>query len=607
MPHSRPGWVARSHSLGKPAASKQTTLKVYLAPHGGLAALKDDVAAVSTPGNARYGKFLSASQYHATYDPTSAEVKAVKTYLKDQHVTTTGVAAHHAYLTVRGTNAHISKAFGVSLAKFQHQGQAVQANTDAVTLPGTIASSVLTVTGLDTTKTKIQHLSSTPAPPPAGFNNARPCSTFYGQVLATKQADYKTPLPKFNGKSLPYAVCGYTGPQLRAAYQGANPSGLDGSGVTVGILDAYASPTIAQDAQTYATNHGDGSYAKNQLTQVTPSAYTNQADCDPSGWFGEETLDVEAVHAMAPGSKVRYYAAASCYDDDFLNGLTKIVNQNKVQVVSNSWGEPDEGENGDALAAYQEVFMQASMQGISVLFSSGDNGDELANTAIKQTDSPASSPYVTAVGGTAAGIGSDGSMTFQTGWGTQKYSLSASGQAWTPVGYLYGAGGGTSSLFNQPSYQKGVVPSSQANGRAVPDVAMDADPTTGMLVGETQTFTDGVRYGEYRIGGTSLASPLFAGQTALMLQNSGGKSAGLLNPLLYKQLNKAAYVDDVSGPGPDAGNVRVDYSNGENASDGLLYSIRTFNQDSSLTVTKGWDNVTGVGSPNAGYINYKLK
>ena len=170
------------------------------------------------------------------------------------------------------------------------------------------------------------------------------------------------------------------------------------------------------------------------------------------------------------------------------------------------------------------------MQGQSFLFSSGDNGDELANTGIKQADASASDPFVTAVGGTSDAIGPDGKFLFQTGWGTEKYSLSTNGKAWTPNGYLYGAGGGESMLFNRPAYQNGVVPSSYGSGRAVPDVGLDADPTTGMLIGLTQTFPDGVAYGEYRIGGTSLASPLFAGFTALRAQAAGRTRVGFLNP-----------------------------------------------------------------------------
>jgi subtilase family serine protease len=177
-----------------------------------------------------------------------------------------------------------------------------------------------------------------------------------------------------------------------------------------------------------------------------------------------------------------------------------------------------------------------------------------------------------------------------------KYSLSADKSSWTvAIPFQYGAGGGESTIFGQPPYQAGITP---AGHRGVPDVAMDADPTTGMLIGQTQAFPDGVYYDQYRIGGTSLASPLFAGMTALAFQHAG-TGVGLLNLTIYG--NSAAFTD-VTGPGPDAGNVRVDYANSVDASGGLLYSVRTFDQDSSLTVAPGWDDVTGLGSPNSGWL-----
>jgi subtilase family serine protease len=187
-------------------------------------------------------------------------------------------------------------------------------------------------------------------------------------------------------------------------------------------------------------------------------------------------------------------------------------------------------------------------------------------------------------------------MAWETGWGTMKYGLSSDGTSWDPLGFLYGSGGGESSLFAQPAYQAGITP---AGARGVPDVAMDADVTTGMLIGETQTFPEGVHYDQYRIGGTSLASPLFAGMTALAFQHAGG-GVGLLNPTIYA--NKNAFTD-VTGAGADAGNVRVDFTNGLDGSDGILYSVRTFDQDLSLAVNPGWDDVTGLGSPNSGWLS----
>jgi subtilase family serine protease len=605
-----PTWVGRADSLGRVAPTAKSTFRVYLAPQRGIEALKADVAKVSDPKSADYRHFLSAAQFHARYDATSATVAKVSNFLRSNRLTVTSVEAHHRYLAVSGANADVQQALNVTLEKFRHRGQVVQANTHAVSLPADVASSVLTVSGLDTTPNLVKHNSAPQkarkvarqavAPPPDGFRNARPCSRYYGQVAAKYKADYKTPLPKFQGKTLPYSVCGYTGPYLRSAYQGANKAGLSGKGVTVAITDAYAAPTIASDANRYAEAHGDGSYTPGQLTQVTPKTYTNQADCDPSGWYGEETLDVEAVHAMAPDSNIRYYASASCFDNDFLATLNKVVDQNKASLVSNSWSDVEQNETPDAVAAYEQIFLQGALQGIGFMFSSGDSGDELAHTSAKQVDYPASDPYATAVGGTSDAIGADGTFKFQTGWGTVKYNLNPEGNGWNSVGFTSGAGGGASSLFNRPSYQNGVVPGSNGAGRGVPDVGLDADPTTGMLIGETQTFSDGVYYDEYRLGGTSLASPLMAGQTALSQQHAGGR-LGFLNPTIYSSKSKPAFTD-VAGSPSDVGNVRADFANTQDESGGVLYSVRLFNHDSSLSTAPGWDNVTGVGSPNANWL-----
>jgi subtilase family serine protease len=600
VPHTAPTWLPGAHSLGDAPGSARSTFRVYLAPRGGMDALKAAVAQVSDPSSAGYRKFVSAPQFHATYDATDATVSTVRGWLSDNKLSVTSVEAHHRYLAVTGSNAAVQQAFGVTMKRFQHRGQVVQANTSAVLVPDAIAPLVSTVSGLDTTVSLVKHN----APPPDGFRNARPCSRYYGQLKATNQADFKTPLPTFNGKALPYAVCGYTGPQFRAAYEGANPTGLSGAGVTVAVIDAYAAPTIAQDAQTYAGRNGDAGYSAGQLTQVVPSSFahggTGPNGCDASGWYGEETLDVEAVHAMASDAKIRYYGARSCYDEDIADTQAEVVDENQASIVTNSYGEPEQVPSASQVAADQALFLQAAMQGITFMFSSGDNGDELANTGLRQTDASANDPYVTAVGGTSDAIGGDGSMLFQTGWGTEKYALSADQKSWTPQGFLYGAGGGVSSVFNKPAYQQGVVPDSYGAGRAVPDVAMDADPTTGMLVGETQTFPEGRHYDEYRIGGTSLASPLFAGMTALASQHVGGR-LGFLNPTLYSQAGSTVFRD-VKGTPPDAGNIRVDYANSLDPTGGLLYSVRTFNQDSSLATRPGWDDVTGVGSPNAGWL-----
>ncbi len=594
VPNTASTWVLKAHSLGRAKASTATTFKVYLAPRGGTDALKAAVAKVSDPKSASYRDHLTAAQYHAAYDATSASVDQVSDWLSSNKLKVTEVEAHHRYLTVNGSVASVQRAFGVSINTYQHNGVTVRANNKAVTVPASLAGTISGVSGLDTTPRKIQH-NATPAEPPApGFRNARPCSTYYGQVAAKYQSDFKTKLPSFAGKTLPYSVCGYTGPQLRAAYE--NNSTLTGKGVTVAITDAYASPTIRRDVTSYVDRHGDGRYTMGQYTEVLPKAFTQQAECEPQGWYGEQTLDVEAVHAMATGANIRYYASASCFDSDFLDTLGRVVDENKASIVSNSWSDLEANESVDNVVAYEQVFLQGALQGIGFMFSSGDYGDELAKTGLKQVDYPSSDPYVTAVGGTSDAIGADGKFLWQGGWGTVKYNLSTDGKSWVKQGFTSGAGGGYSSLFERPSYQDGVVPSRFGPGRAVPDVGLTADPTTGFLVGQTQTFPDGPNYGEYRLGGTSLASPLYAGMAALLNQHVGGR-VGFLNPTIYSQTKKGVF-HDVLGTPPQAGNVRPDYANGVDKTDGILYSVRLFDLDSSLTTITGWDNVTGVGSPN---------
>jgi len=549
-----------------------------------MARLEQLALAVSTPGNAQYRQFLTPSQYFQRFGTTESAVSAVKSWLTGAGLRVTGVEQHNRYVKVAGSVTAAEAAFGVQINRYRHYGMTVQAPNAALSAPVSVAGSVLAVSGIDTTPSIVRP--AKPVGPEAGFRNASPCSTYYGEKVASDQ-------PEFGGKSLPYAPCGYVGSQFRSAYEGR--TALNGSGVTVAITDAFASPNIASDASTYASRNGDAAYARGQFMQVLPGSFDHLGICGGNGWYGEETLDVEAVHAMAQGANVRYYAAASCYDDDFLDTFAKINDEDVAQIVTNSWGSVEQGTTPSMIAAYEQAFLQGAAEGISYMFSSGDDGDELASTGTVQTDYPASEPYVTAVGGTATAIDRRGRLAWETGWGTEKYSLSSDGTSWDPLGFLYGAGGGESALFGQPDYQAGITP---AGARGVPDAALDADPTTGMLVGETQIFPDGVYYDQYRIGGTSLASPLFAGMTALAFQNAGG-GVGPLNPTIYS--HTGAFTD-VTGPGTDAGNVRADFANGVDASGGLLYSVRTFDQDSSLTVTPGWDDVTGLGSPNPGWL-----
>jgi subtilase family serine protease len=472
---------------------------------------------------------------------------------------------------------------------------------------------VLTVTGLDSSPHQARHGHRDVLPGPANaFVNAPPMSDYYGQQAATA-------LPKAYGRVMPYAIKGYTGAQLRSAY-GATATGLTGAGVRIAVVDAYDSPTLVDDLNRYASAHADAPYAAGQLTRVDAATWTHTAapsttapdGCGASGWYGEQTLDLEAVHAVAPAATLSYVGAASCGDADLVDALNKINDGHLADIVSDSWGEPELASDPAMDPVYSKIFTTGAAEGIGYFFSSGDGGDEKAATGAKQTDMPASNPWVTAVGGTSLGVGANGQYLFETGWGTDKAPLAPNGTSWSslPGAFLAGAGGGTSSRVAQPSYQAPVVPSELANfsgakHRVVPDIAAVADSSTGFLVGQTQTFPNGTTaYSEYRVGGTSLAAPVIAGIQALAQQEAGGP-LGFANPAIYDRYGTQALHDVTDypyGKKVQLAVVRVDYGNNVDASTGTVTTLRTFGQDSSLHATQGYDDVTGVGSPSQGYI-----
>ncbi|MEU2336009.1 S53 family peptidase [Streptomyces sp. NPDC013172] len=599
---TKPLWATAKADKGATSNSAQVkALRVYLAGRDakGLAAY---AKAVSDPSSPLYGKYLSAKQVQARYGATKAQVKAVKSWLTGSGLTVTEVTPH--YIGVSGDVSAVERAFATQLHNYAKGSKTYHAPAKTASVPAAVSSAVLTVTGLDNAPHKASHDDTLP-PPGAVFKNSGPFSSYYGSNIAST-------LPDAYGSKIPYAIKGYTGKQLRAAYGAGTYTGKH---VRVAITDAYASPTIAFDAGTYAKTNGDAAWKTSQLHQVLPSTYTNTGadECDASGWYGEETLDVEAVHAVAPDADVTYVGAASCLDNDLLDSLSKIVDNHLADIVSNSWGDIEANQTPDLAAAYDQVFQLGAVQGIGFYFSSGDNGDEVAKTKTKQVDTPANSAWVTAVGGTSLAVGKGDKYLWETGWGTEKAALSADGKSWTgfPGPFTSGAGGGTSKTVNEPYYQKGVVPDSLAKAnsasgnRVVPDISAIADPNTGFLVGQTQTQADGTEaYSEYRIGGTSLAAPVIAAVQALAQEANGGKALGFANPAIYAKYGTKVYHDVTDKPtGKDLAVARVDFANGYDATNGLLTSVRSLGKDSSLSAVKGYDDVTGVGTPAAGYVD----
>jgi subtilase family serine protease len=300
------------------------------------------------------------------------------------------------------------------------------------------------------------------------------------------------PLP-----TVPWTVRGYTPDQIKGAY-GISPA-YDGAGQTVAIIDAYASPTILQDVNQWSTNRGLPTMSPSQLVQVVPPGVYRRPQNprqDPQGWYGEETLDVEAVHGMAPAAKIVFVGAPNNYRDLDV-AMNHVVDQHLAQIVTNSYGYSTELLPPGYVKPFEDTLIQAAIEGIGVYFSSGDNGDGSSRFGFATTDWPPSSPWVTAVGGTSLGVDQTSTRVLETGWGTSDYSCDTTTLACTRSEWLYGAGGGVSQIFAEPQYQ--VDAGLSLAGRGVPDVAALGDPQTGLLVGQTQAFPDGNYYDEYRL------------------------------------------------------------------------------------------------------------
>ena len=213
-------------------------------------------------------------------------------------------------------------------------------------------------------------------------------------------------------------------------------------------------------------------------------------------------------------------------------------------------------------------------------------------------DWPASSPWVTAVGGTSLGVSTTNTRVVETGWGTSTYNCNKNTLVCTRTDWLYGAGGGVSAIFSQPDYQANYGGNlTGVTGRAVPDVAALADVQTGYLIGQTQTFPHtcnpaSVMYDESRIGGTSLSCPIVAGIMALSDQKAGF-AHGFANPFFYQ--NPGNFTDIVSTKTAVA---RRNFVNNVDDCNGTVDRLRTFDDYSGsptqYTAT-GWDNVTGLG------------
>ena len=613
---SQASFVAHARDLGAVNRSTPVDFDVLLALPD-QAAVEAEVQALSTPGTPSFRRFLTPAGFRSAYSPAPSAVAAVESWVRAGGLKVKAVAPSRLYVEVTGTMGRAEALVGTTLHTYDYRGQSLAEPVGDYSIPAALSTTVAGIVNLDDSAllqkpatasggsssgpTSATTSDNTLPGPPSGVHyGVEPCSDYYGQKIATDK-------PPAYGQSWPYTICGYGADQYEKAFglYDSIQQGNDGSGVTVAITDAYAAPTILSDADTWSAQNNLAPFGTGQFTQVTPPAagYNDERGCGPRSWYGEETLDVEAVHAMAPGANVVFVAGRNC-GSGLDDALASVIDNHLASVVTNSWDDPSEALPAGTIAFFHEYLLEAATTGITVMFSSGDAGDDVAATGTKQVGLPASDPYATAVGGTSTEIDQNGTIVFQTGWSNFYTPLSRQG-AWTPAPpgvFSSGAGGGTSVVYPQPFYQVGVVPVkiSKYNGhaamRALPDVAMPADPDTGLEIGETQQFSDGTYYSTYRLGGTSLASPLFAGVVADAVQFNGAP-IGFINPLLYGNIDTPA-ITDVTAPSTRQATVRTNLSKPGDPASRPTWVLQTIDLPTTISAGPGYDDQTGVGTPN---------
>jgi len=339
-------------------------------------------------------------------------------------------------------------------------------------------------------------------------------------------------------------------------------AGLTGAGKTIVIVDSYGSPTILSDLQTF--DQGYGLPAPPSLKIITPDGpippFDPSMGSTQSSWAVETSLDVEYSHAMAPGANILLVETPVAETEgtvgfpQIVEAENYVIDHHLGDVISQSFGATEETfPSAGSIYALRGAYFNALAHRVTVLGASGDAGPTDETAAPDGVDFypfrvdswPSSDPLVTSVGGTHLQLDANGNRTApDSAWndGTELFNLSPPGSQETPAA----GGGGLSAVFSRPSYQDDVASTARRH-RASPDVSMSAAVDGGANV--YWSFQGQGTPGWQVVGGTSEATPLFAGVVAVADQ-AAGHDLGLLNPTLY-----------ASGDGPGAGLVDVTHGN----------------------------------------------
>jgi subtilase family serine protease len=374
----------------------------------------------------------------------------------------------------------------------------------------------------------------------------------------------------------------YSPQEIRTAYD-LNPilnAGYNGTGQTIIIIDSYGSPTIQNDLKTFDAGYGLPDPPSFQILAPLGTVPWNPGDSTMVSWAFETSLDVEWAHAMAPGANI-VLMTSPVAETQGVPGMPQFLKLEKYalkhklgNIISQSWATTENtlfaNKKGlKVLSDFESFYASAVKQNVTIFSSSGDSGVANPDThgniyPFPTVNYPASSSYVTAVGGTSLTADTQGNYQSEVGWN--------------------GSGGGISQYFAEPSYEVSYLPQSIQtqlnNHRGLPDISYNADPNTSILI--YGSFIGSGAF--YFIGGTSEGSPQWAGIIADANQFNG-QPLGFLNPKLY-----------ALGAGSQYKTLYHDILTGNNSSHGIQ----------GYNAGPGWDFVTGWGTLDASQLIHAL-
>jgi subtilase family serine protease len=602
LPGSAASFVSHTRPAGEVVPSTRLTIQLWLRPD--LAAAARFATAVSTPGSTLFHHYLSPAAYTARFGTPRAVVSRVESWLRAEGFTAVHTDPGVAYVQATAPVSAIDAAFRVRLDTYKASAAAsaspytLYANDRQVSLPSYLAGGVLGVTGLDNAGPVIPLAAPRGEPGGQAARTARAgaaapaCSHYYGQHMATG-------LPKqFGTTSFPTTLCGYSADQMRAAYRASWAN--TGKGQTVALVELGLTKDMFLTLQDYAKVNRLPAPSSQRYEELSLGSNT----CgDPFNF--EEQLDVEISHDMAPDANQLVVGGDSCNDGDF--GFQGLFDADEAvidgaaghplaTIVSNSWATG--GPLPFLIKIEHSYLVRAAAEGVGMYFAAGDSSGVLF---------PAGDPFAIAVGGTTLGLGKTSNRLFETGW-SDGASRIKDGK-WVLLGEEGASGGGPSTPYPQPAYQKGVVPKSFGTTRSVPDISADADLFTGMALGFL-SFPKGSAptYQQIPIGGTSQSSPLVAGMVTAAQQGQE-TPFGFINPAIYKLYRSSAFFDTLPlashSPALHRG-MDCDIAFLENlCGHPPVQTLITFDdQNPKMTgytgqiTLKGYDNMTGLGTPD---------